>query len=66
MRAAHLALAVALLTALAGCSKGPQGDAGPPGLKARKAMLGKWGLLDRPVPPALKGKKARPVRRARA
>ena len=29
MRAGHLALAVVLLTALAGCSKGPQGDSGP-------------------------------------
>ena len=43
MRAAHVALAVALLTALAGCSKGPQGDPGPSGPQGPKGDVGPMG-----------------------
>jgi hypothetical protein len=44
MRAAHLALAVALLAgvsiSVAGCGKGPQGDAGPAGPQGPKGDAG--------------------------
>ena len=43
MRAAHLALAVALLTALAGCGKGSQGDTGPAGPQGPMGDIGPAG-----------------------
>jgi hypothetical protein len=43
MRAAHLVLAFALLSGLAGCGKGPQGDTGPAGPKGDAGPAGPAG-----------------------
>jgi hypothetical protein len=43
MRAAHLVLAFALLSGLAGCGKGPQGDTGPAGPKGEAGPAGPAG-----------------------
>jgi hypothetical protein len=43
MRAAHLVLAFALLSGLAGCGKGPQGDTGPAGPAGPKGEAGPAG-----------------------
>lgn len=55
MRAAHLTLAVALLVgvsgSLAGCGKGPQGDAGPAGPQGPKGDAGPAGPIGPPGPP---------------
>ena len=50
MRAAHLALVVALLTALVGCSKGPKGDPGPAGPQGPKGDVGPVGPPGPPGP----------------
>ena len=50
MRAAHLAVAVALLIGLAGCGKGPQGDAGPAGSQGPKGEAGPVGPAGPPGP----------------
>jgi len=55
MRAAHLALAVALLTGLAGCGKGPQGDTGPAGPQGPKGDVGPAGSPGPPGPPGPQG-----------
>ena len=57
MRAAHVALAVALLTALAGCSKGPQGDPGPAGPQGPKGDVGPMGPAGPPGPAGPQGEK---------
>jgi hypothetical protein len=57
MRAAHLALAMALLTALAGCSKGPQGDPGPAGPQGPKGDVGPMGPPGPPGPAGPQGEK---------
>jgi collagen triple helix repeat protein len=43
MRPAHLVLAFALLSGLAGCGKGPQGDTGPAGPKGDTGPAGPAG-----------------------
>ena len=43
MRPAHLVLAFALLSGLAGCGKGPQGDTGPAGPKGDTGLAGPAG-----------------------
>ena len=43
MRPAHLVLAFALLSGLAGCGKGPQGDTGPAGPAGPKGEVGPAG-----------------------
>ena len=50
MRAAHLAIAVALLVGLAGCGKGPQGDAGAAGPQGPKGEAGPAGSDGPPGP----------------
>jgi hypothetical protein len=59
MRAAHLALAVALLAgvsiAVTGCGKGPQGDAGPAGPQGPKGDAGPAGPIGPPGPPGPAG-----------
>jgi hypothetical protein len=59
MRAAHLALAVTLLAGvsvgLAGCGKGPQGDAGPTGPQGPKGDAGPVGPAGPPGPPGPAG-----------
>ena len=57
MRVSHLALAVALLAGLAGCGKGPQGDADPPGLQGPKGDAGPVGPAGPPGPPGPQGEK---------
>jgi hypothetical protein len=60
MRAAHLILAVALLTALAGCSKGPQDEAGPAGPQGPKGDAGPIGPSGPPGPVGPQGEKGPP------
>jgi hypothetical protein len=55
MRAAHLALAVALLTALAGCGKGSQGDTGPAGPQGPMGDIGPAGPAGPPGPAGPQG-----------
>jgi collagen triple helix repeat protein len=59
MRAAHLAVTAALLLAvsgsLAGCGKGPQGDAGPAGPQGPKGDAGPAGPAGPPGPPGPAG-----------
>lgn len=59
MRAAHLALTVALMAglsaSLAGCGKGPQGDAGPAGPQGPKGDPGAPGPAGPPGPPGPAG-----------
>ena len=57
MRAARLALAVALLATLAGCSKGPQGDRGPAGPQGPKGDAGPMGPVGPPGPIGSQGEK---------
>jgi Collagen triple helix repeat (20 copies) len=59
MRITHLALAAALLAALsitvAGCGKGPQGDAGPAGPQGPKGDAGPVGPAGPPGPQGTAG-----------
>jgi hypothetical protein len=59
MRAAHLALAVALLAGvsmtLTGCGKGAQGDTGPAGPQGPKGDAGPAGPIGPPGPPGPQG-----------
>ncbi len=59
MRASHLALAAALLAGLsiplAGCGKGPQGDAGAAGPQGPKGDVGAAGPIGPPGPPGPAG-----------
>ena len=57
MRAAHVAVVVALLTALAGCSKGPQGDPGPARPQGPKGDVGPMGSAGAPGPAGPQGEK---------
>jgi len=57
MRAAHLAFAMALLAAMAGCSKGPQGDTGPAGPQGPKGDAGPIGPAGPPGPSGPQGEK---------
>jgi collagen triple helix repeat protein len=55
MRAAHLVLAVTLLSGLAACGKGPQGDTGPAGPQGAKGDTGAAGPMGPPGPPGPAG-----------
>src|SRR5271155_4189146 len=55
MRAAHLVVAVALLTGLAACGKGPQGDTGPAGPQGPTGDAGPAGPMGPPGPPGPQG-----------
>jgi hypothetical protein len=59
MRIAHLTLAIALLAAVsisvAGCGKGPQGDAGPAGPQGPKGDAGPVGPVGPPGPQGTAG-----------
>ena len=59
MRAAHLAVATAILVGLAGtlagCGKGPQGDTGPAGPQGPKGDPGPAGPVGPPGPPGPTG-----------
>jgi hypothetical protein len=57
MRAAHLALAVVLLAGLAGCGKGPQGDAGATGPQGPQGDPGPAGPMGPPGPAGPQGLK---------
>jgi hypothetical protein len=63
MRFAHALVAVALLSALAGCGEGPKGDQGPPGPQGPKGdtgPAGPAGPLGPPGPPGPQGEKGQP------
>ena len=55
MRAGHLALAVALVVALAGCGQGPKGDSGPAGPQGPKGDPGPPGPAGPLGPPGPQG-----------
>jgi hypothetical protein len=55
MRAVHLIVAVALLSGLAACGKGPQGDAGPAGPQGPKGDAGPAGPIGPPGPTGAQG-----------
>jgi hypothetical protein len=63
MRLAHALVAVALLSAMAGCSPGPRGDQGPPGPQGPKGdtgPAGPTGPLGPPGPTGPQGEKGQP------
>jgi Collagen triple helix repeat (20 copies) len=55
MRLAHALVAIALLSGLVGCSKGPQGDQGPAGPQGPKGDTGPVGPVGGAGPPGPQG-----------
>lgn len=55
MRAAYLAVTIALLIGLAGCGQGPKGDQGPPGPQGPKGDAGPAGPTGPQGPRGLPG-----------